>query len=139
MPTHWENAMQRGCLRRAMNVSAVAIVCTGILTTTLTAQSSAIPTPASILGYPIGADFKLANYEESMRYFQALAKASDQIKLIDVGKTSTGHPWTLALISSPANLAKLDRYRDIARRLPHPTGLTHHHTHALPRAAHPFV
>src|SRR5438552_4656989 len=87
------------------------------------AQSTAIPTPASVLGFPVGADFKLATYDDSYRYFQQLAKSSDMIKLVDVGKTSTGHDWILAIISSPANLARLDRYREIARRLAHPEGL----------------
>jgi len=34
-----------------------------------------IPTPESVLGFAVGADFKLATYEESIRYFQALAAA----------------------------------------------------------------
>ena len=51
----------------------------------------AIPTPESSLGFPVGADFKLATYDESIRYFVQLAASSSRIKLVDVGKTSTGH------------------------------------------------
>ncbi|MEP6618739.1 MAG: M14 metallopeptidase family protein [bacterium] len=103
------------------------------------AGAQQIPTPESVLGFPAGADFKLANYDESMRYFQALAKASNQIKLVNVGKTSTGHAWTLAIISSPANLAKLDHYRDIARRLAHPDGLSDAEAHKLAQEGRAFV
>jgi hypothetical protein len=103
------------------------------------AQQPAIPTPASVIGYPVGTDFKLITYDESIRYFEALAKASNQIKLLDVGKTSTGHPWTLAIISSPANLAKLDQYRTIARRLAHPDGLSEEEAHRLSREGKAFV
>jgi zinc carboxypeptidase len=99
----------------------------------------AIPTPVSVLGFPVGADFKLATYDDSFRYFQQLAKVSDRIKLIDVGKTSTGHDWILAVISSPANLAKLERYREIARRLAHPEGLNDEQARALAREGKAFV
>jgi len=94
------------------------------LTTQLAAQQPTIPTPESVLGFPVGADFRLASYDESIAYFQRLAAASNRIKLLDVGKTSTGHAWTLAFISSPENLARLDHLRDVAQRLAHPTGLT---------------
>ena len=60
------------------------------------AQQGAIPTPESVLGFTVGADFKLATYDESMRYFQRLAASSDHIKLMDVGKTSHGACGRLA-------------------------------------------
>src|SRR5580693_9465637 len=97
------------------------------------AQQSAIPAPESVLGFTVGADYKLATYDESIRYFDKLAAASNRIKLIDVGKTSTGHAWTLAVISSPENFAKLDHYKEIAQRLAHPEGLTDDQSRALSR------
>ncbi|NBW64548.1 hypothetical protein EBR44_02060, partial [bacterium] len=103
------------------------------------AQQAAIPTPESVLGFTVGADFKLATYDESIRYFQRLAASSNRIKLLDVGKTSTGHPWTLAVISSPENLVKLDHYRDIAQKLAHPAGLTDEQAHALAKEGKAFV
>ncbi|MDQ2665930.1 MAG: hypothetical protein M3Z05_07955 [Gemmatimonadota bacterium] len=103
------------------------------------AQSGAIPKPESVLGFTVGADLKLANYDESMRYFRELAKSSNRIKLINVGKTSTGHDWTLAVISSPENLAQLDHYRSIAQRLAHPDGLTDADAHRLAREGKAFV
>ena len=106
-------------LHRLLGSIVVAIASAGIAN----AQSQ-IPTPESVLGFQVGADFKLATYDESIAYFQKLAAASNRIRLIDVGKTSTGHPWTLAIISSPENLGKLDRLKQIAQRIAHPTGLT---------------
>src|SRR5689334_10566136 len=88
------------------------------------AQQPTIPTPESSLGFTVGADFKLATYDESIAYFQKLAAASNRIRLVDVGKTSTGHAWTLAVISSPENLARLDRLKEISQRIAHPSGLT---------------
>ena len=101
----------------------VAAVCVNA-SSLANAQQGSVPTPESSLGFAVGADFKLATYDESIAYFQKLAAASNRIRLVDVGKTSTGHPWTLAIISSPENLAKLDRLKQIAQRIAHPTGLT---------------
>src|SRR5262249_2394896 len=111
-------------VRRSMTavMSAVAAVAAVMLfTPTLSAQ---IPTPESAFGFNVGADLKLIDYDESIHYFQQLAAKSDRIKLVDVGKTSSGHAWTLAVISSPQNLARLDALTRIAQQLAHPTGLT---------------
>jgi len=50
-------------------------------------------------------------------YLQA---ATTSMKLAEAGKTSQGRPMYFALISTPDNLANIDRYREIARRLAHP-------------------
>ncbi|HEX5073818.1 MAG TPA: M14 metallopeptidase family protein [Gemmatimonadaceae bacterium] len=103
------------------------------------AQQPSIPTPESSLGFAVGADFKLATYDESIAYFQKLAASSNRIRLVDVGKTSTGHPWTLAIISSPENLAKLDRLKQIAQRIAHPAGLTDAEARRLAAEGRVFV
>ncbi|HYK90891.1 MAG TPA: M14 metallopeptidase family protein [Acidobacteriota bacterium] len=76
-----------------------------------------MPTPESVLGHKPGDDFYLANYEESLDYFRKLAAASDKIKLFNVGQTSEGRDWYIAVISSAENLRNLDRYREIGRRV----------------------
>jgi hypothetical protein len=86
--------------------------------------SAQIPTPESELGFRVGADFHLATYEQSLGYFERLAAASDRIELREVGETSHGRPWYLALISSPENLQNVERYREIARRLAYPGDMT---------------
>ena len=58
-----------------------------VLATPIVAQQS-VPTPESVLGFPVGADFKLANYDESIEYFRQLDAASDQLQLIEIGQTS---------------------------------------------------
>jgi len=116
----------------------VAAVCANASSLAI-AQQASIPTPESSLGFAVGADFKLATYDESIAYFQKLAAASNRIRLIEVGKTSTGHPWTLAIISSPENLAKLDRLKQIAQRLAHPTGLTDAEARRLAAEGRMFV
>ena len=67
-----------------------------------------VPTPESVIGFQPGKDSTLFLYDQSIDYFRALAKAQpSRVKLLEVGKTSMGHPWTAVLISSPQNLSKL--------------------------------
>ena len=103
----------------------------------LPAQS--VPAPESVLGHKPGDDFYLANYDESRNYFHKLAAASDRVKLITVGKTSRGLDWEIAVISSPKNLAQLDHYKDISRRLAQGRGLTDDQAHALSREGKAIV
>ncbi|MGH7504439.1 MAG: M14 family zinc carboxypeptidase, partial [Longimicrobiales bacterium] len=98
-----------------------------------------VPTPESVLGFAPGADFKLADYDDAIEYFRRLDAASDKLRLIEVGRTSRGRPWYLALISSPENLARIERYREIAQRLAHPAGLTDAEAHSLAREGRAFV
>jgi hypothetical protein len=92
-----------------------------------------VPTPESVFGYKPGADFKLTTYEENIAYFQKLDAASDYLKLVNVGKTSQGRDWFVAVISTPQNLAQLDKYKDIARRLAQVKGLNDDQARQLAR------
>src|SRR5580698_10709473 len=76
-----------------------------------------VPSPQSVLGHRPGDDFYLASYDESRDYFRKLAAASNRIKLISVGKTTRGLDWEIAIISSPENMANLEKYKDISRKL----------------------
>jgi len=94
-------------------------------------SAQSIPTPASVLGFEPGADFELATYEQSIEYFRRLDQASDRLSLVQIGRTSFGRDWWIALVSSPENLAAIERHRDIARRLADPEGLTDEEARAL--------
>jgi hypothetical protein len=89
------------------------------------------PTPESVLGHKPGDDFYLASYDDSLGYFQKLARATDKLKLVQVGKTTEGRDWYLAIISSAKNLADLDKYKDTAKRLALVKGLTDEQAHTL--------
>jgi hypothetical protein len=103
----------------------------------MSAQS--VPTPESVLGHKPGDDFYLANYDESRDYFHKLATASNRIKIINVGKTTRGLDWEIAIISSPANLAKLDRYKQISQQLARGRGLDDNAARALAREGKAIV
>jgi Zinc carboxypeptidase len=76
-----------------------------------------VPTPVSVLGHTPGDDFYLADYEDAVRYFHAAAAATDRMKMFSIGKTTEGREIEIGVISSPANLARLDEYKKNARRL----------------------
>jgi hypothetical protein len=94
-------------------------------------RAASVPTPASVFGFEPGADYKLATYDQSVEYFKKLAASSRYMKLFEAGKTSEGRTMYFALISTPENLAKIDRYREIWQRLAHPQGLTDAEAQAL--------
>jgi hypothetical protein len=98
-----------------------------------------LPTPESVLGFRPGADYKLATYDQAVDYFKKLAGASRYIKLVEAGKTSQGRTMYFALVSSPEHLSKIDRYREIARRLAHPQGLSDGEARRLAREGKAFV
>ena len=87
------------------------------------ATAQAVPQPSSVFGFNVGADSQLFTYDQSIEYFRRLA-ANPHVRLIEVGKTSFGKTMTVALISSPANLARVDDLRRINQRLARPEGLT---------------
>lgn len=90
----------------------------------LQAQNSAIPKPEDVIGFKVGSDFHLATYEQSIEYFKKLDAASDLVEMRETGKTSEGRTWYYVLISSKANLAKIDHYKEISQTLAHPKGIT---------------
>lgn len=79
-----------------------------------------IPTPKSVLGFEPGDDRKLPDWATLVRYFQALAKASDRVQYHELGKSTLGAPFIALAISSPQNLRLLDRYRALNARLADP-------------------
>jgi hypothetical protein len=92
-----------------------------------------LPTPSSVLGHAPGDDFYLANYEDAVKYFHALAAASDRMKMFTVGKSTEGKDIEVGVISSPQNLARLDEYKKTARRLATATDLNDDQAHQLAR------
>jgi hypothetical protein len=107
--------------------------------TLLIAASKPVPPPESVFGFKAGADNKLATYDQAIAYFRKLEAASPYVKVVEAGKTTLGRTMYFVLISDPKNLAKLDRYREIAQRLAHPHGLTDAEARELAREGKAFV
>lgn len=75
-----------------------------------------VPTPQEHFGFFIGQDYRLTNYTDTEAYFKRLA-ASDRVQLVDIGETEEGRRQYMLVVSSPENLAQLEKYREIALKL----------------------
>ena len=75
------------------------------------------PSPREHFGFGIGDDYRLANYTRTEAWFRKLAAGSDRVHLVEIGQTSEGRSQLMLVVSSPANLARLDEYRVISERL----------------------
>ena len=81
----------------------------------------AVPTPASLLGYEIGA--KNTQYSEQQRTLLAIAEsARDRVRVEEIGTTPEGRRMRLFIISSPENIARIDAIRRDLDRIADPRG-----------------
>lgn len=84
------------------------------------APAQPVPTPASHLGFEIGQDRKLADWDQLVGYYEKLAQASPRISLDTLGMTTMGHPFVMLTVTSPENHARLDEYLAMQRKLADP-------------------
>jgi len=113
-------------------MSAVLILSV-FVSLTATAQKH-VPTPSEFLGFEVGADRTLADYRQIVSYFKALAAAApDRVELEVLGKTTLGEEMIMAVISSQENLRNKARYKEIARKLADPRGMSKEQIDALAR------
>ena len=86
------------------------------------AQTQVTP-PEKFFGHQLGADRKLARWDRIVEYFRELEKQSDRLQVVDMGRSTMGNPFLLVFISSPANLARLEQYRQMNAKLSDPRGV----------------
>ena len=68
-----------------------------------------LQSPSEFLGYPLGIEF--SRHAEVVSYFEHVAKNSAMVEYHDYGKTNERRRLTYALVSSPENLANLEKIR----------------------------
>jgi hypothetical protein len=84
-------------------------------------SSDKVPTPAKILGYPVGTPNKLTYTKDQYRYYRELEKATPRVKtFIAPEKSEMGKEQMLVVVSDEENIAKLSRYKEITARLADP-------------------
>ena len=82
--------------------------------------SQTLKSPEEFLGYKVGSDFKIADYETIQKYFKHISENSDKIIYKEIGKTSLGRDMFMAILSSADNLKNLEKYRNIVETLSDP-------------------
>jgi len=83
-----------------------------------------IPTPSAFLKMNIGGDGVLANYEQIVAYFKAIDPLTDRITVQELGRTTMGHPYIVAVVTAPENRKRLGELRSINERLYDPRRTT---------------
>ncbi len=83
-------------------------------------QSAAIPSPEQFFGFAMGTERRLAHWDQIVDYFALIAERSDRVAVRELGKSTLGHPYILATISTPDTIAALPRYRAMQRALADP-------------------
>lgn len=87
------------------------------------AQAQVTP-PKEFFGFELGSDRKIARWDKIVDYFQRLEKqGGGRMQVANLGKTTMGNPFLLASISSPRNLANLQRLREMNAKISDPRGL----------------
>lgn len=84
------------------------------------ATLAVVPSPKALLGFNPGDDRTIADWGQITDYFTRLDKASDRVLLQKIGETTLKRPIIVAFISAPENLAALDKYKEIQKKLADP-------------------
>ncbi|MCF2447106.1 M14 family metallopeptidase [Dyadobacter sp. CY345] len=90
-----------------------------------------IPTPKEHFGFTIGDDYQLANFTQTEAYWKKLASVSDRIKLTVIGKTAEGRDQYMLIVSSPENLKRLERYKEISTKMARAEGVSEEQARAM--------
>lgn len=83
-----------------------------------------IPKPEDVLGFKVGASRQVADMHQIIDYFQKLGKASDRVLVEEVGETTMGNPFIVAVITSENNHRDLAKYREYQQMLADPRKIT---------------
>jgi len=102
---------------------SLSILVALVLALRVPAAANDVTSPEKFFGFRLGSDKKLARWDKIVEYYELLDKESDRIQVIDLGPTTEGHPYLLAIVTSPANMAKLERLREVNLRLQDPAVL----------------
>ena len=90
-----------------------------------------ITSPKEFFGHNIGDDYFLATYDQFQAYWHKLDQESDRMRVVEIGKSAEGRPQLMAIVTSPENFKKLDRYKEISKKLGYAEGVTEEQARAM--------
>lgn len=83
--------------------------------------SDKVPTPAKVLGYPVGTPNKLTYTKDQYRYYRELEKATPRVKVLTAPeKSELGREQLMIVVGEEANVANLAKYKEITAKLSDP-------------------
>jgi len=83
-------------------------------------NSQAIPSPRAVLNFTPGDNRTIADWSQISTYFARLDKASERVRVEQIGLTTLKRPIIVAFISAPENIRDLEKYKIIQQRLADP-------------------
>lgn len=89
-----------------------------------TPQSTAIPSPKSVLGFTPGDDRTIAGWSQITDYFERLDRASDRVLVQTLGQSTLKRPLIVAFISARENILTLPKYKEVQQQLADPRKVT---------------
>ena len=98
-----------------------------------------LTSPKEHFGFDIGDDYQLANYTQYEAYIKKLDQESERMKVIEIGKSAEGRTMYVGIITAPENFKKLDRYKEISRKLALAEGLTNEQARQLAKEGKAIV
>jgi hypothetical protein len=105
-------------LPKRASLLAAALVCG------LAAQAqTGVTSPDSFFGFRLGSDRNIARWDKIVEYYSLLEKqGGGKLKVVNMGPSTMGNPFLLVVVTSPANMAKLERLRQINATISDPRG-----------------
>ncbi len=100
--------------------------------------STCVPSPEQALGHIVGAPDVLTYTKDINAYMRLLGEKSPRVKVYDIGKSEEGRDMLVVAVSDEANIANIDRYREITAKLADPRGLTQAEAQKLIAEGKPF-
>jgi hypothetical protein len=126
-------------MRSRAGALVIALTLAGSVPAAQTVATPTVTTPKQEFGHEIGADYVLPDYQQLAAYWQKLDRESDRMRVVEIGKTAEGRPQLMAIVTSPENHRRLDRLREISRRLALADGLSDEEARALAREGRTVV
>ncbi|MFQ5772371.1 MAG: M14 family zinc carboxypeptidase, partial [bacterium] len=83
-----------------------------------------IKSPEDFVGFKVGADKKLFGWETIVDYFEMLQEKSDRVTVQELGNSTLGKPFIMAIISSQNNLLNLAKYKNLQKQAANPRHLS---------------
>src|SRR5438045_1486821 len=100
--------------------------------------SATVPTPLKFFGRMPGTPSELTYAKDIQRYFEALDKASDRVKVWNIGKSEEGRDMFVLAVADEQTIRDLDKYKDLLARLTDPRKISDTEARAVIPTAKPI-
>ncbi len=120
-------------MMRTRRIRALCLIAALVGTSSIaaSAEQRRITSPKEEFGHALGDDYFLANYRQLATYWRKLERESNRMKVEVIGESEEGREMLMAILTAPRNLRRLDRFREISRRLTLAEGLTENEAQKL--------